>query len=245
MAGQTVRTVLRRYPATLVSAIAVTLGFALQLFLPLVPLLERDGAAIADGQWWRVLTSFLVQGSGWGQYVFNTLGLVVVGGAVERTRGTAWWIVTALTAQVVTSLVVLAWDPATRDSGSSLVVSGLVGVLTLTRFVTPAAWAAFAAAYRVFFVTYLLALALAGPVPAAVIGSVVTGVVISLLVRSRFAAWSLTVVLVVVVASSAALAVVRDEHGVAVLVGLAVALLGGLVTRRSRPWISGRSGALR
>lgn len=94
------------------------------------------------------------------------------------------------------------------------------------------------------FVTYLLALALSCPVPAAVIGSVATGVVISLLVRSRFATWSLTVVLVVVVASSAALAVVRDEHGVAVLVGLAVALLGGLVTRR-RPWISGRSGALR
>ena len=67
---------------------------------------------------------------------------------------------------------------------------------------------------------------------------------LSLLVRSRFATWSLTVVLVVVVASSAALAVVRDEHGVAVLVGLAVALLGGLVTRRL-PWISGRSGALR
>lgn len=226
------RALLGRYPATVVSALVVTIVFALQWFLPLVALFERDGAAIADGQWWRILTSFLVQGSGWGQYVFNTLGLLVVGGAVERTRGTAWWLVTALTAQVVTSLVVLAWDPATQDSGSSLVVSGLVGVLAVTRFVRPVGWAATAAGYRVFFVTYLLALALGGPVAGAIAGSLVTGVVVSLLVRSRFAPWSLAVVLAVVVVCAAGLAVVRDAHGIAVLVGLAVALLGGLLSRR-------------
>ncbi|MET0736341.1 MAG: rhomboid family intramembrane serine protease [Microbacterium sp.] len=226
---------LRRYPATLVSTVVVTITFILQWFLPLVPLFERDGAAIADGQWWRILTSFVVQGSGWGQYIFNTLGLVLVGGAVERTRGTAWWLAAALAAQVVTSLIVLAWDPATRDSGSSLVVSGLVGVLTVTRFVAPAGWAAAAAGYRVFFVTYLLALALGGPIAGAVIGSVVTGVTVSLLVRSRFATWSLTCVLVIVVACAIGLAVVRDAHGVAVLVGLVVALVVGLIPPRRRP----------
>ena len=234
------RALIGRYPATIVSTVAVTIAFALQWSLPLVPLLERDGAAIADGQWWRILTSFLVQGSGWGQYLFNTLGLLVVGGAVERTRGTGWWLAAALGAQVVTSLIVLAWDPGTRDSGSSLVVSGLVGVLAVTRFVAPTGWAATAAGYRVFFVTYLLALALAGPVAGAVTGSVVTGVAVSLLLRSHFAPWSLTTILVIVAGAAIGLAIARDAHGVAVLVGLAIALLGGLVTRRR---ISGRSGA--
>lgn len=229
------RVLLRNYPATAVSAVVVTIAFALQWFLPLVPLLERDGPAIAEGQWWRVLTSFLVQGSGWGQYIFNTLGLLVVGGAVERTRGTRWWLITAVSAQIVTSLIVLGWDPGTRDSGSSLVVAGLVGVLTVTRFVSPVGWAAAAAGYRVFFVTYLLALALGGAIAGAVIGSVVTGVTVSLVVRSRFAAWSLTTVLVIVAACGIGLAIARDAHGVAVLVGLAVALLSGLVPhRRSR-----------
>lgn len=228
------RSPLTRYPATVVAAAIVTVAFALQWFLPLVPLLERDGVAIADGQWWRILTSFLVQGSGWGQYVFNTLGILVVGGAVERTRGTLWWLAAALSAQVVTSLIVLAWDPGTLDSGSSLVVAGLVGVLSVTRFVAPAGWAAAAAGYRVFFVTYLLALSLGGPIAGAVVGSVVTGVIVSLLIRSRSAAWALMTVLVIVVASAIGLAFVRDAHGVAVLVGLVFALLGGLVTRRRR-----------
>lgn len=234
------RALLRRYPATVVSAFVVTVAFALQWFLPLVALFERDGAAIADGQWWRILTSFLVQGSGWGQYIFNTLGLLVIGGAVERTRGTVWWIVSALTAQIVTSLIVLAWDPLTRDSGSSLVVSGLIGVLAVTRFVEPAGWAAAAAGYRVFFVSYLLAFAVIDPVVGAIVGSVLTGVSVSLLVRSRFAPWSLTVVLAIVVVGAVGLAVVRDAHGIAVLVGLAVALAGGGFTR-----LSGRSAAPR
>jgi hypothetical protein len=234
------RAILRLYPATVVSTVLVTGAFVLQWFLPLVPLLERDGAAIADGQWWRILTSFLVQGSGWGQYVFNTLGLLIVGGAVERTRGTAWWLTGALAAQVVTSLIVLAWDPVTRDSGSSLVVSGLVGVLAVTRFVRPVGWAATAAGYRIFFVSYLFALALGGPVAGAIVGSVVTGVAVSLLVRSRFAPWSLTIALAIVVVGSVGLTIVRDAHGVAVLVGLVVAVLGGWFSRRR---VSGRSDA--
>jgi membrane associated rhomboid family serine protease len=230
--------VLKRYPATLLAVVVVTAVFALQGALPLVALWERNGEAMADGQWWRILTSSLVQGSGWGQYVFNTVGLLVVGGAVERVRGTAWWLVTALTAQVVTSLIVLAWQPNDRDSGSSLVVSGLIGVLAMTRFVQPAGWAAVAAAYRVFFTAYLFGLAVGGPVAGAIAGSIVTGVAVSLLLRSRLAAWSLGVVLAVVVASAIGLAVVQDAHGVAILVGLAVALLGGLFGRRDRGIVS-------
>jgi membrane associated rhomboid family serine protease len=219
------RSLIRSFPATIVFTIAVTVGFALQWFLPLEDVLERDATAIGDGQWWRIFTSVFVQGSGWGQYVFNTLGLIVVGAAVERTRGSMQWIVAAVVAQIGASLCALWWWPGVPDSGSSLVVGGLVGMLTVTRFIRPDAWAATAAGYRVFFVSYLAGLALGGPIVAAVVGSVLAGVAVSSLLRSRWATWALTGVLVVVVAASIVLAVARDQHGVAVLLGLAVGLL--------------------
>jgi membrane associated rhomboid family serine protease len=229
------RTALRVYPATIIVTIAVTIGFALQWFLPLEEVLERNGQAIAEGQWWRLFTSVFVQGSGWGQYIFNTLGMVVVGAAVERTRGTVRWIVVALVAQLGASLAALAWAPSVHDSGSSLVVGGLVGMLTVTRFVQPVGWAATAAGYRVFFLCYLAGLALAGPVAGAVAGSVLAGVVVSAVIRSRFATWALTVVFALVLIASVVLVVAHDQHGVAALIGVAVALVAGATTR-------GRSG---
>ncbi|MBN9184102.1 rhomboid family intramembrane serine protease [Microbacterium sp.] len=232
--------VLRRYPVTIVVTAAVTLGFALQWFLPLADVLQRDPQAIGEGQWWRVLTSVFVQGSGWGQYIFNTLGMVVVGAAVERTRGSMQWLAAALVAQLGASIAAVVWAPAVHDSGSSLVVGGLVGMLTVTRFVHPTPWAATAAGYRVFFLSYLAALALGGPVVGAVTGSVLTGIAVAAVIRSRFATWALTGVLAVVVAASVVLVVAHDQHGVAALLGLVVALVVRLIPRgagrtRSRP----------
>lgn len=224
--------VLRRYPVTIVISVAVTIGFVLQWFLPLEALLQRNGQAIGDGQWWRILTSVFVQGSGWGQYIFNTLGMVVVGAAVERTRGSIQWLAVALVAQVGASLAALAWAPTVHDSGSSLVVGGLVGMLAVTRFTRPVAWAATTVGYRVFFLTYLAGLALAGPIVGAVAGSALTGVAVAGVVRSRFSAWASTGVLVVVVVTSVVLVVAHDQHGVAVLLGIAVALVAGLAPRR-------------
>lgn len=225
---------LRRYPSTIVVALAVTLGFALQWFVPLEAALQRDGQAIGAGQWWRLFTSVFVQGSGWGQYLFNTLGLLVVGAAVEKTRGTLQWVVVAVVAQLGASLAALVWSPGVPDSGSSLVVGGLVGMLSVTRFVRPAEWAAAAAALRVFFVTYLAALAVGGPVAGAVVGSVVTAVAVTALLRSRFATWALSMVLVVVLVGSVVLIAVHDQHGVAIVIGMAVALVLALVPRRGR-----------
>jgi len=232
---------MRRCPATVVLTIAVTVGFALQWFLPLESLLQRDGRAIAAGEWWRVVTAVFVQGSGWGQYIFNTLGLVVVGAAVERTRGTLRWVIGALVAQVGTSIVILLWRPIDTDSGSSLVVGGLVGMLTVTRFTAPAMWAWVSTGYRVFFVCYLAGLALGGPVAGAIAGSVITAVAVSAVIRSRNAAWALTVVLAVVAGASVILAVMQDAHGIAVLIGIGVALVVGRPRRRE---VSGRSAAL-
>lgn len=235
------RTLWRRWPVTSCAVALVTVCFALQWFLPLVPLLERQGVAIAAGQWWRVLTSFLVQGSGWGQYLFNTAGLVVIGGAVERVRGGTWWIAVALVAQLGTVAIASAWDPAAKDSGSSLVVAGLVGLLTLTRFTAPRWWVLTAAGYRVFFLVYLAGLAVAGPVAGAIAGSVLAGAAVSVLHRARHAPWARRGVVTLVLAATCLLVAYRDVHGVATGFGLLTALVAALVPRAA----SGRSAAPR
>ena len=114
-----------------------------------------------------------------------------------------------------------------RGQAPSLVVGGLVGMLAVTRFVRPPGWAAMAAGYRVFFVCYLAGLALDGPVVGAIAGSVLTGITVAFVARSRFAGWALTVGLVLVVGGSIVLVATHDQHGVAVLLGLAVALVTG------------------
>jgi membrane associated rhomboid family serine protease len=212
----------------------VTVCFALQWFLPLVPALERNPDEIAAGQWWRVVSSFLVQGQGWGQYLFNTLGLAVLGAAVERLRGPVWWIATALIAQIGTVAIDAMWHPHATDSGSSLVVAGFAGMLTLTRFVRPRGWAIGARAYVVFFAGYLAALAIAGPIAGAVTGSVLAGAAATVLHRSRSARWATTVVVVVVVAATAVLVAAQDAHGAALALGLACGLVATLTRRRRR-----------
>lgn len=227
-AARQVAATLRRHPVTTTAVVVVVVCFALQWFLPLLPVFQRQGAAIAAGEWWRLVSSFLVQGSGWGQFLFNTAGLVILGAAVERVRGSAAWIATALIAQVGTVAVASLWSPLAYDSGSSFVVGGLAGFLTLTRFDSPRWWVLVAAGYRVFFVTYLAAFALAGPIAGAVAGSVVTGAVVALLVRTRSALWMRRGVVVVVLLATIVLIVARDPHGVAVALGMIVAVAWGL-----------------
>jgi hypothetical protein len=217
-------TMWRRYPVTICAVALVVVCFALQWFLPLLPLLERQGAAIAGGEWWRLVSSFFVQGSGWGQFVFNTAGLIVLGAAVERVRGSVAWIATALVAQIGTVAVASLWAPQAYDSGSSFVVGGFVGLLTLARFSSPRWWVLTATAYRVFFVTYLAGFAVAGPIVGAVVGSVLTGATVAILNRSGLALWARRGVVVITVVATVVLIVWRDPHGVAVALGMIVAI---------------------
>jgi hypothetical protein len=237
------RALWRTYPATLCAVALVTVGFVLQWFVPLEPLVQRHGAALWSGQWWRLMSSFLVQGSGWGQFAFNTLGLVLVGAAVERVRGTGWWLAAALGAHIGTVLIVSIAAPDAVDTGSSLLVGGLVGFLTLTRFTAPRGWVLASAAYGVFFTTYLAALALAGPVAGAIAGSVVAGGVTTALHRSGLALWARRTAIAIVVVATAVLIAFADVHGIATAIGMLVAVVAAASAARSG--VSGRSAARR
>jgi membrane associated rhomboid family serine protease len=59
---------------------------------PIMVALRRDGAALSDGELWRLLTSMLVQDRGIAGTAVNLAGLAVLGVLVERRAGRGWWI---------------------------------------------------------------------------------------------------------------------------------------------------------
>src|SRR5674536_299772 len=62
----------------------------------LMLIMTRNLAQLRAGQWWRIITPVLVQPDGWGQLVFNLLGVTVVGAALEHRTSRAAWILTYL-----------------------------------------------------------------------------------------------------------------------------------------------------
>lgn len=207
-----------RYPATAAVSAATVLVGALQLFTPVVSLFERDSQRIASGQWWRVMTSMFVQGDGWGQFVFNVLGLVIVGSAVEMRLGGRRLLVLYFGGGVATGLTMSLWFPHQVDSGSSAGVASLIGALTLAMVLTRslAPWPAFL--YSLFFCVYLAGLALGGPI----VGSIAGSLTVALTVALRNRAEPRTVRglnLLAFALCTVALLISRDVHGVGLASG--------------------------
>ncbi len=84
---------LGRYPATgTISGLTAAVGGAQFIWPSLLDRLRRDRARLQDGEWWRLVTSILVQSDGVGQYAYNLTGSVLVGVAVESRCGHARWL---------------------------------------------------------------------------------------------------------------------------------------------------------
>ena len=229
---------LRGVPTT-VSVTIVTLAFfAVQLaWQPLLGLLQRDGVLVLEGQWWRLVTSMLLHGGGWPHILFNLLGIVLVGAAVEREYGWWRWLVIYLAAGAGAGLLQVIVYPTATDSGASGGLAGLIGALALQllrgrRASVPAML--FAAG----FTSYLAALLWLGPIAAAVLGSAAAGVlgtVARRLERTRFG----VIVVIVVAVGTVAMLLGWDVHGQGVLVGFAVAWV---LPRRGRGSVAGAGG---
>src|SRR5688572_12959796 len=59
-----------RYRLTAAAVVVALVAAVVQYTVPdVVPALQRDAGALADGQWWRVATPVLVQTLGWYQVV--------------------------------------------------------------------------------------------------------------------------------------------------------------------------------
>jgi membrane associated rhomboid family serine protease len=206
----------------------------------LMQLFTRDLPRLRAGQWWRVVTPLLVQPSGWGQVVFNLLGIAVVGAALQRRFGWVSWSTVYLAGGAGSIAVYSAWHPADTGGGASAAVAALIGAFIVARNVSVIVpvnvsanavtnieasldgWSGrlewLAQLYAVFFAVYLTALDLGG-----VWASIVAGN-LSLIVMcaARRAVGPLILArtsLLVAIAAGFAMTIARDDHGVGLAVG--------------------------
>ena len=207
-----------------VAVTAVTAAVSIPaLAIPqLVTALQQDPTAFAQGQVWRLVTPMLVQGYGLGQFLFNLVGVVLAGIAVESRSGPARWLAVYLAAGIAAVVLTSVWFPVQTDSGASAGVAGLIGAfvvgLVTSRTYPPLP----SLMYAVYFVAYLTGMAYAGVLPGAIAGVVALAVLA--LARRRLGEPALATGIAVVVAVGAvAMLLHGDPHGVGLLVGAAVA----------------------
>lgn len=210
----------------MVFVVSLAISVAALLSPALMRLFVRDLPQLRAGQWWRVVTPVLVQPSGWGQLVFNLLGVAVVGAALQRHLGWPSWSLTYLVGGTGSIAVYSAWHPDDTGGGSSAAVAALIGALAILLAVRDGRgdleW--FAQLYSVFFAVYLTTLDLGGVVPSIIAGNATILVMVA--ARRAFSPTTVTrTCLVVVLAAGIVMTAVRDDHGVGIVIGLTLACL--------------------
>ena len=98
--------------------------------------LERDPLMLR-GEWWRLVTTWLVLTDGWTQILINSVGLLVYGTLVERTIGRGWWIVAYVIAGLAGEVAGIFWQPV--GGGNSVAICGLIGLFSVWQALGPAA----------------------------------------------------------------------------------------------------------
>lgn len=221
------RRVVRRHPMTAaVAALTAAVSIPALWWSPLVAALEQNPPLTFHGQWWRLVSPLLVQRYGVAQFVFNMLGTLAVGAAVERRYGPWRWLAVYLAAGVASISATSVWFPQWVDSGSSTGVAGLIGAMTVALVVDRELPHWTAMLYAVFFCAYLTLSAFGGRFLAVAVTLVIAAVFLA--DRSLLAGrWLRIGTAGVVVASAAALLAIGDIHGV----GLAAGLIAGAVLR--------------
>ncbi|HYM83944.1 MAG TPA: rhomboid family intramembrane serine protease, partial [Candidatus Dormibacteraeota bacterium] len=116
--------------ATAVVLVTVAVSFA--CFTPfgeanILPLLMLDKGAVANGEWWRLLTVTLVHANLL-HLAFNMYALWLVGPIVERFYGSIGFLAMYLLTAAAGSVASFLWTP-TQSVGASGAIFGLVGVL--------------------------------------------------------------------------------------------------------------------
>ncbi|MDF0531235.1 rhomboid family intramembrane serine protease [Tsukamurella sp. 8F] len=221
---------IRRSPATTLTVIGTALVSIPALFSPaVVDALQQNPPAFGRGEWWRLVTPILIQGYGIGQFVFNLLGVVLVGYAVESRLGTLRWAAVYLVAGVGSVVATSLLYPHTTDSGCSAAVAGLVGAIVVGLAARAPLPPRLPLMYSVFFLVYLCALALGGPAAGAAAGMLTIPAFLAArrLVDPQLLRFGC---LAVALITTAVMLALGDVHGIGVAIGIAVT-----VALRRRP----------
>ena len=111
----------------------VALGLAAQITSPgLLPRFERDAAAIAQGQVFRLFTALWFQDGGLGGGLYNLAMLGIVGASAEQYWDRRLWVILYFGVGLAIEVLALSWQPI--GAGNSIAVFGLAGsILAVTR----------------------------------------------------------------------------------------------------------------
>lgn len=185
--------------------------------------LERTPAGM-HGQWWRAGTSLFVQDGGFFGAVSNLLFLLAIGVAAEQVVTRRRWLVYYFVAGVLSEFIGYAWQPT--GGGNSIAVCGLAGALALrARDPQLPVWAP---QVVLTWCGVLAATAASGSMAtgiavgaAVVIGVAVRGAAEKGLAVARL--WG-----VAVAGTALVLALLRNVHGAALIIGILLALATAL-----------------
>lgn len=112
----------------IVSITAMTPDAVVPSGVPLLDLLDLNKAALAGGEWWRLLTVTLVHG-GLIHLFFNMYALYLVGPLVERIYGWRLFAAMYLLCAAAASVASYALGPPGASVGASGAIFGLFGVI--------------------------------------------------------------------------------------------------------------------
>jgi membrane associated rhomboid family serine protease len=207
---------LERRPIVTIVVFAVSAAVTIAQFFDVAVLhdLERTPAGL-HGDWWRTITSLLVQDGGVAGAVSNLGFLLVLGAAAEQIATRRQWIVAYLGAALVGEFAGYAWQPT--GGGNSVANCGLAGLLIIALFQQRRPIPPFGPFVTLLWIGALLA---TWKYPLIAIG-IVTAVAAQRVDWSR-AAFRYAA-LAYAIAAGVLLVAVRNIHGAALLVALVIA----------------------
>jgi rhomboid protease GluP len=214
-----------RFPiATIVvlsSTIAVT---GLQIIYPeVLSALRRNPAALAAGEWWRMVTPLFVHSDGWVQIVVNAIGLAMVGPLVERLFGSWRWLALYFITGLIAEVISYAWEP--YGAGASIALCGLIGGLLTWLLTYNQPVRTFTSIYVVYLIAGLVGFAIGGFTLAVILGALF-GSLFGFMLRRPGRDQSLARVLAIAgLVGAGILTALRNNHGPALLVGTGLAAL--------------------
>jgi membrane associated rhomboid family serine protease len=188
--------------------------------------LERNAVAIAAGQWWRLVTSWLVHDHWW-QLSLNCLLLVLFGFETEHLFSRFQAFSVYLTGGIAGEIAGCFWQPV--GAGNSVAVCGLLGGLLVAGLAgaVPALWIArIAGLYMMVALTGEAAFGFAGAI---VLCAALVLVLIVFQMRGRSPFRDSLAFEVIALIAAVVLAALQDIHGVATLAG---ACAGWFMKRR-------------
>jgi len=125
------RSIAFRPPRTIVLLLLlVAIPSTLQFFFPaILALFERDYARFAGGDWWRLVTSLVVQDGGVAGAIANLVGLALIGMIAEQFWSAGQVLVLFFAAGIAGQLAGFAWQPV--GAGNSVANFGLAASVAL------------------------------------------------------------------------------------------------------------------